>query len=427
MPFKRLENKQRLIEAYRPMGIAWHPIMFRDEVTDFNEAWIYPAVLPMDSRECVAVMPGNFKRNWWIVHQEIVDEDYYVTVDDDDMYEPNVFNVVKKMKDDIVIISLKRGNHIPKNVEPIRRYPIETLYAHPDNIQIGRLSAQQSFVKGRIFREHLFNDGHTWDGVMAIHHRESGEQIAYRPDLFALFNYYEAGRWDVEPYRVSFGCMINDDHRFGMCLKQSGLNGFKLHVIYDPDSACKGLNRLLEMMEKDGADIGVLVHQDMYFKSLWISQLREQIELLPENWITAGIIGKDLHGHVCGFLHDMRMPMYFKTSHPFPVPASCFDECVIIVNLHKGFRFDEEMPGFDLYGTQAVCRTWEMGGTAWIIYAFAEHYCMRSFDWKPGKNFEDCFKWLHERFPASVAPRIDTTVLGVPKEELPARFDLEFD
>jgi len=179
------------------MGIIWHTIVFQDEFVEFNEPWIFPQTIPMDAKDCNAKIPGNFKRNWWIKNNEIIDGDYYVTVDDDDMYEPEVFDAIKKMDDDIVIISIKRGDNIPHDAPPARRYSVETLYATPEHIKIGYISSQQSFVKGKIFKKHFFNeDFNCWDGEMAIHHKDSGEQIAYRPDLFALFNYYEPGRWN---------------------------------------------------------------------------------------------------------------------------------------------------------------------------------------------------------------------------------------
>ena len=216
-----------------------------------------------------------------------------------------------------------------------------------------------------------------------------------------------------DPLKVSFGVLVNDLMRLDMVLKQSEITG-TMHTIKLPETATKGLNKLLGIMEAEGADIGVLCHQDMYFRRGWIERMKAQIRLLPDSWIVAGIIGKDMRGRVCGRVHDMRIPLHFSTSHPFPHPASCFDECVIIVNLKKGFRFDENLPGFDLYGTLCVLQAKEMGGTAWIIDAFAEHYCMRPFSWYPGKDFEDCFKWIHKRFPD--ADRIDTTVIGVPEE-----------
>ena len=415
----RHELKETLIEAYRPMGILWHPIMFQDEVAEFSEPWIAPAIIPADSKECNAMMPGNFKRNWWIKNNEIIDDDYYVTVDDDDMYEPGVFDAVKQMNDDIVIISMKRGHSIPEGATEIRKYPTSLLYACEGNIQIGSISAQQSFVKGRIFKAHLFNESnHCWDGEMAIHHKDGGEQIAYRPDLFALFNYYEPGRWNKQKEgKIAFGVMVNDLMRLDMCLKQSVIDpAINCHTIKEPDSATKGLNKLLDIMDAEGVEIGILVHQDMYFWQGWTELVKEQIKKLPDSWVVAGIIGKDNQGRICGKFHDSRMPLHFNTSniHEFPHPACCFDECCIIVNMKSGFRFDETMDGFDLYGTLCVIQAFEMGGTAWIIDAFAEHYCMRPFTWVPDETFKKNYKWLHDRF--NEIGRVDSTAIGLPKE-----------
>jgi hypothetical protein len=139
--------------------------------------------------------------------------------------------------------------------------------------------------------------------------------------------------------------------------------------------------------------------------------------MLPESWTVAGIIGKDEQGRICGNLHDMRVPLHFNTDdiHTFPYPASCFDECCIIVNLKSGFRFQEWMDGFDLYGTLAVLQAWDAGGTAWVIDAFAEHYCMRPFTWRPDELFCKNFKELHDRF--KTAKRVDSTAIGLPMEE----------
>ena len=215
--------------------------------------------------------------------------------------------------------------------------------------------------------------------------------------------------------KVVFGILVNNLMRLDMVFRQSELDPLiKCHTIKMPETATKGFNKLLEIMENEGNDIAILSHQDMYYRSGWIEQVIEKIGQLPDSWVVAGIIGKDMEGKICGRMHDMRIPLHFSTSHNFPHPASCFDECCIIINLKKGFRFDEGLPGFDLYGTLVVLQTWEMGGTAWIIDCFCEHYCMRSFDWYPDKNFEDCFKWIHQRFPD--AKRIDSTVMGVQQE-----------
>ena len=214
---------------------------------------------------------------------------------------------------------------------------------------------------------------------------------------------------------IAFGVLVNDLQRLDMCFRQSEIDG-KAHIVKEPESATKGLNQLLDIAQAQGADIAVLAHQDMYFRQGWLPQVKNQLALLPESWVVAGIIGKDLEGNICGKFHDMRIAPVFNTSdlHTFPQEASCFDECCIIVNLKSGFRFDEELEGFDLYGTMAVLQAWEMGAQAWIIDAFAEHYCMRPFSWFPDKDFQARFKWLHERFPNAL--KIDSTVLGVPNK-----------
>jgi hypothetical protein len=414
VPFSRPENVSKLIDAYRPMNVIMHPIMFEDEVMEFpDEPWIQPCVIAAESKDCKVMMPGCYKRNWWISAGTIIDDDYYVTVDDDDMYEPNVMSEIRKMDDDIVIISMKRGHRIPKGIKPPRDYPTDTLFAAPENVELGQISAQQSFVKGKIFKQHLHNEEfHCWDGELAVHHYEFGEKIFYRPDLFALFNYYEPERWDHNQPKVVFACMISDPQRFSMVLRQSQINS-PLMFVQNPESATKGLNILLDKAELESSDITVLCHQDVFFRQGWVDQLRYQVSMLPDDWCVAGVIGKDASGLVCGKFHDMRIPDHFNTSdiHSFPHEACCFDEAVIIVNMKKGLRFDTDLTGFDLYGTLAVIQSWEMGLKAYVLDLFTEHYCMRSFQWAPCETFIKNYKWLHDRFSARW--KLDSTALGL--------------
>jgi hypothetical protein len=210
--------------------------------------------------------------------------------------------------------------------------------------------------------------------------------------------------------KVSFGVISNDAYRLNTVFCKSDLPG-ELHYYMKPESATKGLNVLLDEIEKEGADVAVLAHHDMYFRNGWLQKVKSQLAKLPDNWVCAGIIGKDMVGRMCGKFHDMRMVDVLNTSsvHEFPQEACCFDECVIIINMKKGFRFDETLDGFDLYGTLCVLQTWEMGGTAWVIDAFAEHYCMRPFSWFPDDDFKRRYKWLYDRYKEKFE-NIDSTV-----------------
>jgi hypothetical protein len=198
MAFSRQHLKDVLIGKYHPMNIIWHPIMFEDEAAEanFSEPWIQPIILPGNAPAPDFVIVGIQKLNYFIQNASIIDEDYYCIPSDDDMYEDGVFDEVKTIDEDVVVISLKRGHQIPPNTPLTRQYPSDTLLAHPDNMIIGLISGEQYFMKGRIFRALPYlRNSQSEDGTIA-EYLKANYNIHYRPDLFALFNYYEPGRWN---------------------------------------------------------------------------------------------------------------------------------------------------------------------------------------------------------------------------------------
>jgi len=218
-----------------------------------------------------------------------------------------------------------------------------------------------------------------------------------------------------QDFKFGWGVLINNIQRFNMVFQQSAIAG-DIEFVKNPKSATPALNMLLDRIEATGANIAILSHQDMYYRSGWIDQVKDQLSKLPDDWIVAGIIGKDSDGRICGVFRDMRIPQHFNTTHihNFPHPVCCFDECCIIVNLKSGFRFDERMEGFDLYGTLCVLQAWEVGGSAWVINAPTEHYCMRPFTWEPDDLFKKNYKMLWDRF--SKLYRVDSTAIGASED-----------
>jgi hypothetical protein len=257
------------------------------------------------------------------------------------------------------------------------------------------------WLEGEIAKHDPANSRFLYDYVRANH--EAG---------MICQKYLEPIQKDI---KLGIGVMVNSVLRLDMVLRQSGIQG-DMHYINEPESATKGLNTLLDIMEKEGDDVAILVHQDMYFRQGWLDQVRSQIKLLPDDWMCAGVIGKAMDGAICGKFRDMRIPSPFDTSnlHTFPHMASCVDECVILINLGKHFRFDESYNGFDLYGTLVVLQAWEAGYSAWIIDAPCEHYCMRPFTWHPDDLFVANYKRLYDRFNI-LKIRIDSTALGLPR------------
>lgn len=209
---------------------------------------------------------------------------------------------------------------------------------------------------------------------------------------------YEAIKQIAKELKIMLGCIYNDRRKFETILKRSFLESVVIFAKHNPESATKGLSAALDNIEKEDGDIAILAHQDIFFPPRWQKRFTEEISKLPDSWIVAGVWGIDKDGKYCGAICDRRTPGTNTTEHEFPVEAVALDECCLIVNMKSGFRFDEGLEGFDLYGTYAVLRAQEMG-TAWIINCPPEHYAQRSFDWKPDDGFMKMWKWLKGRFP----------------------------
>lgn len=209
---------------------------------------------------------------------------------------------------------------------------------------------------------------------------------------------YEAIKQSIKEPKMMIGCIYNDIQILDVVLRHSDLGNMPIFAKQDPESATKGLNEILDNIEKQGGDIAILVHQDIFLPGGWQRQLRERISVLPDSWIVAGIWGVDKQGIYCGSICNHQTPGITTTKHEFPIEAIALDECCIIVNMESGFRFDEELEGFHLYGTYAGLRGREMG-TVWVIDCSPEHYSHRAFDWRSDDNFEKAWKWLEKRFP----------------------------
>ncbi len=209
---------------------------------------------------------------------------------------------------------------------------------------------------------------------------------------------YEALKQPIKELKIMLGCIYNDVDILARVLNRSDLGGMTIFAKHNSESATKGLNEVLDNIEKGNGDIAILAHQDLFLPVGWQKQLIEKISALPDSWVVAGVWGIDNNGIYCGSIYDRRTPGISTTRHEFPVEAITLDECCIIVNMKSGFRFDEGFKGFDLYGTYAAMRAQEMG-TAWVIDCPPEHYAKRPFDWKPDDDFIKGWEWLEKRFP----------------------------
>lgn len=192
MPFSRHHLWGNLIKAYRPMNVIIHPLTFEGEIpVDYTEKWVEPFISGKAAGFNQSVLLNDFIQN-----APIVDDDYYVTVSDDDMYEAGVFDAIQKMDDPVVVIGMKTGHRIPEGTPPLKSYMPTILDAMSENVKVGLIGGEQIFMKGSVLKVIRFDESNpqTADGKLA-EYLKTVYPIRYEPDLFALFNYFEPGRW----------------------------------------------------------------------------------------------------------------------------------------------------------------------------------------------------------------------------------------
>lgn len=189
-PFSRYEEKKKFVEylsQFRDV-IYFHPIELevKSDWGKKNKNWIFPLCLP---RHNEAWDYCYEKLNYFIEQKEIIDDDYYCFLNDDDGIEDSYFDEILNCDTDIVFASMKRGNH------QVGEHPTTTLIASAKNIGLCLTGLEQIIVKGHVLREVRFNN-HIWaDGQLADYLNMSQHSKTYLSNTFALFNYFQKGRW----------------------------------------------------------------------------------------------------------------------------------------------------------------------------------------------------------------------------------------
>jgi|WetSurMetagenome_2_1015567.scaffolds.fasta_scaffold91031_2 hypothetical protein len=209
--------------------------------------------------------------------------------------------------------------------------------------------------------------------------------------------------------KAAIGVLVNNEEMFAANFK--GIADYDVFFADHPPNATMGLNTLLDNIGNDGNDVAIILHQDVALPIHWFSLVDAAIHRLPENWLVAGAWGmevKDYRTRPYGSINDVRLHVIapdgkkvpiMQRGDPLPHEVDTLDEVCLIINLKHGFRFADEMMGFDLYGTY-ICQ-WAKAKalTAWAIDAPIKHLCTRDFTFEPDQTFMNNWNWLHQRFP----------------------------
>lgn len=190
MPFHRIKNKNIIIKHLRQFNVVLHPII--NESIEFpKENWIKPFVFGSPPPEVRWVY--YYALNKFIGRAEIIDDDYYMFLSDDDFIEPNFFEKLKGIDTDFIVVSMKRGDNAP----PGARTGAGVLTCSWRKMGRKGMGGEQLILKGKHLKNEKFLDMHIADKKFAskMWFLNAHENFTFIPDAYIWFNFLEPGRW----------------------------------------------------------------------------------------------------------------------------------------------------------------------------------------------------------------------------------------
>lgn len=149
-------------------------------------------------------------------------------------------------------------------------------------------------------------------------------------------------------------------------------------------------------------DLVIFAHQDVYFPRGWIESLREALDLLarrdPE-WGMLGVWGDRYSGGPPGYLYWTGVDG--TAGEPFQgvKEVRVLDEVVLITRKSSGLRFDEELAGFHMYGTDICLEARRRGKRCYVFSGFCVHNT-NEYKMLPWEFWKSCLfvrtKWKTE-------------------------------
>ena len=173
-----------------------------------------------------------------------------------------------------------------------------------------------------------------------------------------------------------------------------------------------------EGLDEAESDIVVCVHQDVYLPRDWEQKLFFTIRLLEsrgQTWGALGVIGADKDGKCVGGAWSNGLQRKIVTKFASPAPVRSFDEIVLVLRKSSGVRFDEDLPGFHLYGTDIAQSAIRAGLGAYVFDGPVVHNPL----WrkKLGKSYVEGWRYLRRKWWSELP--IYTLVLPITRSSWP--------
>lgn len=129
-------------------------------------------------------------------------------------------------------------------------------------------------------------------------------------------------------------------------------------------------------IEKAKTDLVILVHQDVYLPEGWIAAVERAYCVLAETdpiWGVMGVWGGTTGDDLPGFMYWPGVDGVAGRLFQGVLEVSTLDEVVLIVRKSSDLRFDEQLPGYHMYGTDICLEARRRGMRCYSIPAFCIH------------------------------------------------------
>jgi hypothetical protein len=123
-------------------------------------------------------------------------------------------------------------------------------------------------------------------------------------------------------------------------------------------------------------DVVVFAHQDVFLPDGWAKKLSYCIGVLTDrdpDWGVIGLYGVTESGNGAGHVSSVGLRRFVGGPFSEPIEVRTLDEMVLIIRRAGGLRFDEQLPGFHLYGTDICMEATARGMRNYAVPCFAVH------------------------------------------------------
>jgi hypothetical protein len=204
MPFYRKKLLQDLIAHFEIMNLQWHPVCDSVDIEAFTPEILgkYPWIQPL---LCQPLQSGDQcyrKNNDFINSGNIIDDDYYGFIHDDDMYAPGFIDKIKQQTAKIIFYSMSRGDSYATDIcsGAINWPPVPVILNKPEDVHVAGIDMCQYIVKGEILKHTKFgNKSVEDDGHFAVHLKTNyRNDFIIIPEIGINFNYFQPGRYTIK-------------------------------------------------------------------------------------------------------------------------------------------------------------------------------------------------------------------------------------